>query len=1008
MDVKVVVETLQNTYDALNHQAAEAALKQLEQQPGFISCLLQIITIPEVPLPIKQAAIIRLKNLVREFWDIKEGARITISEDDRKIVKDNILEAIVFQHASVIRVQLLTSLYHIIRTDFPDAWPSLLPGIVSNIQSQEQVRVYGALCALRMVFKKYQYRVQGNRQPVEEMIAFLFPGLLQMLKSLVQECEQSATPEQYAMMHVLVKILFLATQLRIPEFFKGEGVIDPWIECLLKVLKLPLHTSSPITSEEELEKHSLWKAKKWSARIMYRVFDRFGRPKSLAEGEQEFGKYFFDRFSTPGLNLFLELLDQKSKGAYVSSRVIQYCFMYLELCVGISSIWKSTLKSRAEWVIVKCILPGLSLTPLDLEIWEENPQEFVRKQFDFMEEFRNPTIAAQNLLVEVVKLRTRDTLNLVLQVITQILEQYKSTPVEQQNFIQKESALRMFGCLRKLLLSKEEFKPAIEGLLINHVFPEFQHNHGVMRARACKVVGEYSRLEYSDKNHHAQAVTLVCDSLKDKDLPVQMESAIALSRIVRDETVVEFLRPQLPLILEQFFKLYDEIGQEEVVSTLGTLIGQFGDEIAPFAINLTKRLATMFHGIVASASVDDDDSMFTAGSCMKAITILLYSLENKPEMYAELEPIIAPLVDQMICEDGIEYFDDVLEIVACFTYYPPTVTPYFWNLFPRLIHAFHHWAADFISNLLVPIDNYISKDPQTFLAKIPGKSGDEESYFKMALTVVQVLFDDDDREIDAQHAAKMLESIVGHCKGQISDDDLRQIIQLLCVKLSKAQEKRLVVQCLNALAAAVYANPVVFVTLCGQAGDQFTADIFGMWFKTLEEMTHPKHITFAVLGLSSIMQLPLDKCPNGIQESMPTILNGIVLSLSNLEKLEEDNKDGAYDEDFSDDDFEQFDDLDDDQDALDETENISDLTDRIQNHLLDLVENVHEDDYVSPLDDIDAFIFFASCLEGMSTRHPEFYQSWGASLGGDAGIIDHIYQVAATRKQKEEEAKSRE
>jgi hypothetical protein len=37
---------------------------------------------------------------------------------------------------------------------------------------------------------------------------------------------------------------------------------------------------------------------------------------------------------------------------------------------------------------------------------------------------------------------------------------------------------------------------------------------------------------------------------------------------VRDEETVQLVKPQVPLILQQFFLLFDEIGSDEVMATL--------------------------------------------------------------------------------------------------------------------------------------------------------------------------------------------------------------------------------------------------------------------------------------------------------------------------------------------------------------------------------------------------------------------------------------------------------
>lgn len=39
-----------------------------------------------------------------------------------------------------------------------------------------------------------------------------------------------------------------------------------------------------------------------------------------------------------------------------------------------------------------------------------------------------------------------------------------------------------------------------------------------------------------------------------------------------------------------------------------------------------------------------------------------------------------------------------------------------WTLWPLLVQCFHEWAIDYFENLLTPLDNFISRGTETFLA----------------------------------------------------------------------------------------------------------------------------------------------------------------------------------------------------------------------------------------------------------------------------------------------------
>lgn len=49
-----------------------------------------------------------------------------------------------------------------------------------------------------------------------------------------------------------------------------------------------------------------------------------------------------------------------------------------------------------------------------------------------------------------------------------------------------------------------------------------------------------------------------------------------------------------------------------------------------------------------------------------------------------------------------------------------------WTLWPQLVQCFHEWAIDYFENLLVPLDNFISRGTDTFL------SGQNPNYLQQA------------------------------------------------------------------------------------------------------------------------------------------------------------------------------------------------------------------------------------------------------------------------------------
>lgn len=44
------------------------------------------------------------------------------------------------------------------------------------------------------------------------------------------------------------------------------------------------------------------------------------------------------------------------------------------------------------------------------------------------------------------------------------------------------------------------------------------------------------------------------------------------------------------------------------------------------------------------------------------------------------------------------------------------ISPRMWSLWPLLYKAFNDWAGEYLDNILVPLNNFISKGTEVFLA----------------------------------------------------------------------------------------------------------------------------------------------------------------------------------------------------------------------------------------------------------------------------------------------------
>ncbi|KAL8509724.1 hypothetical protein ACS0TY_016800 [Phlomoides rotata] len=183
------------------------------------------------------------------------------------------------------------------------------------------------------------------------------------------------------------------------------------------------------------------------------------------------------------------------------------------------------------------------------------------------------------------------------------LKLYDEATPEYKPYRQKDGALLAIGALCDKLKQTEPYKSELEPMLVRHVFPEFSSPVGHLRAKAAWVTGQYAHANFSDPNYFRRALHNVVTGMRDPELLVRVDSVFALHSFVEACNDLGEIRPILPQLLDEFFKLMDEVENEDLMFTLETIVDKFGEEMAPHALGLCHNLATQKKIIKADAYV---------------------------------------------------------------------------------------------------------------------------------------------------------------------------------------------------------------------------------------------------------------------------------------------------------------------------------------------------------------------------------------------------------------------
>jgi hypothetical protein len=90
-------------------------------------------------------------------------------------------------------------------------------------------------------------------------------------------------------------------------------------------------------------------------------------------------------------------------------------------------------------------------------------------------------------------------------------------------------------------------------------------------------------------------------SLRDPALPVQTSAACSLRLLISQDGATELLRPLLPDIVREYFRIMEEAENESILSALQAIVLQYGEEIAGIAPMMVSHLVTSFNRYAAES-----------------------------------------------------------------------------------------------------------------------------------------------------------------------------------------------------------------------------------------------------------------------------------------------------------------------------------------------------------------------------------------------------------------------
>lgn len=190
-------------------------------------------------------------------------------------------------------------------------------------------------------------------------------------------------------------------------------------------------------------------------------------------------------------------------------------------------------------------------------------------------------------------------------------------------------------CPPQSLLDKknDKYRSFVSAFLERHVLPEFASPVPFLRARACWCM-EYLE-DYRWGIHDPAVLQAAChgllQGLRDPALPVQAAAACSFRVLIDTPGAPELIRPVLPQVIGEFFRISKDIESDAVLSALQAIVRAFGEEVGSIAPTMVQTLVSHFQQY-ANAGLEDDEAQFAASEVLDTIVAVLEAVEPRPDI----------------------------------------------------------------------------------------------------------------------------------------------------------------------------------------------------------------------------------------------------------------------------------------------------------------------------------------------------------------------------------------
>ncbi len=896
---------------------AESDIDKASVQEGFAAGCLQLTVYSKASVAVRQSAAIFLKNRIVHHWSpsflgndaTKDPAPIyIISDNEKEIIRSRIVGMIV-SSPDGIRSHLILALRFIIQSDYPNQWLNLTNDTIALLTTANEKSVFGGLICLYEITKYYRWTLGSARGFLHKIVDETFPLLIRYGNEMIDSGTDSSTTAE--LLRLILKIFKFVTYNELPPYFQTTSHITAWANLHLHTIQKPLPSEVLSIPEEDREEHPWLKCKKWAYANLARLQMKYGGgvlTQNDTKKNSQFYLLFPSTYVPEILNVYWgEISKWRSNEIWLSNPSLYHLVSLLEQCIGNKVTWALVLP-QINTIISQIIFPLFKLTSDDLELFENEPDEYVRIKFDPYEEGTSPDLAASSFLSTVVEKRKKAVLNDILQFVNTVLLTYSNEKDNGNNTQKlniakdKDAALRIMGLISVILTRQNSpFFDVTEQFLEQFVIPDLNTGPMFLRARACDTISKFMNIRFKNRANISAACTGVLQCLTDANgnLPVQVEAALALPALIKNEYTYPSIGALVPQIVKKLLDLSNSIDLDTLAMVIEEFVDVFSTQLTPFAADLGQQLSDQFIRIMSElltklndapddieeiADLGEADKELAAASVLNAIITMSVTMDTSVELSLKLEEYFAPVMIIVLKNGAVEYLSETLGLLEGTILASKQVSSRMWNVFHVALKAVIEWAWDFLLEFLPIFENVLIYGAND-LRNNPDLVREFYQFIEFATRNDQDTFEDS-YFLTCQLTQFFIISL-GDASGSFITDILTRVIKQYSILTakdntdeSKPNEVHLVVSVVETCLAVIQYRPKDGLHFLQHIN--FLTPFFEIWFNNFDSFKRVYDLKLEAMALTIIVSLSENDMPPGLRDVLPQLFSRLVTVLSRL------------------------------------------------------------------------------------------------------------------------------